>query len=54
MPRPLPLGEVDLRSKDGEGEIVCLFGDGCMVLAFLVKMRLEQLAGRSNRIFLFL
>ena len=20
MPRPLPLGEVDLRSKDGEGE----------------------------------
>ena len=22
MPRPLPLGEVDLRSKDGEGEPV--------------------------------
>ena len=21
MPRPLPLGEVDLRSKDGEGEL---------------------------------
>ena len=21
MPRPLPLGEVDLRSKDGEGEV---------------------------------
>ena len=23
LPRPLPLGEVDLRSKDGEGEDVC-------------------------------
>ena len=23
-PEPLPLGEVDLRSKDGEGEDVCL------------------------------
>ena len=25
LPRPLPLGEVDLRSKDGEGEAVYLF-----------------------------
>jgi hypothetical protein len=24
LPRPLPLGEVDLRSKDGEGEAVFL------------------------------
>ena len=24
MPRPLPLGEVDLRSKDGEGEDAAL------------------------------
>ena len=26
LPRPLPLGEVDLRSKDGEGEDACLRG----------------------------
>ena len=25
-PEPLPLGEVDLRSKDGEGEDACLRG----------------------------
>ena len=34
LPRPLPLGEVDLRSKDGEGEAACLRMNPLRLTAF--------------------
>ena len=53
MPRPLPLGEVDLQSKDGEGEdanrSAALSQKAALQLPFAfttppVKMRLERSA----------
>ena len=58
MPRPLPLGEVDLRSKDGEGEdanrSAALSQKAALQMPFtvttpLVKMRLERSAERDKR-----
>ena len=58
MPWPLPLGEVDLRSKDGEGEdanrSAALSQKAALQLPFAftpppVKMRLERSAERDKR-----
>ena len=58
LPRPLPLGEVDLRSKDGEGEAAdrsaALSQKAALQLSLTVttppvKMRLERPAGRDKR-----
>ena len=58
MPRPLPLGEVDLQSKDGEGEdanrSAALSQKAALQLPFFittppVKMRLERSAERDKR-----
>ena len=58
MPRPLPLGEVDLRSKDGEGEdanrSAALSQKAALQMPFAsttppVKMRLERSAERDKR-----
>ena len=58
MPRPLPLGEVDLRSKDGEGEdanrSAALSQKAALQMPFhsttpSVKMRLERSAERDKR-----
>ena len=58
MPKPLPLGEVDLQSKDGEGEdanrSAALSQKAALHLLFSsttppVKMRLERSAERDKR-----
>ena len=58
MPRPLPLGEVDLQSKDGEGEdanhSAALSQKAALQLPFSittppVKMRLSRSAERDKR-----
>ena len=58
LPRPLPLGEVDLRSKDGEGEdasrSAALSQKAALQMLFPsttppVKMRLERSAERDKR-----
>ena len=58
MPWPLPLGEVDLRSKDGEGEdanrSAALSQKAALQILFpvttpSVKMRLERTAERDKR-----
>ena len=58
MPRPLPLGEVDLQSKDGEGEdanpSAALSQKAALQMPFPfttppVKVRLERSAERDKR-----
>ena len=58
MPRPLPLGEVNLQSKDGEGEdanpSAALSQKAALQMPFAVttppvKMRLERSAERDKR-----
>ena len=58
MPRPLPLGEVDLQSKDGEGEdanpSAALSQKAALQMPFAattppVKMRLSRSAERDKR-----